>query len=343
MIVFEKRGMLTTIQDGGRLGYQRFGMPTAGAMDPFALALANILVGNPPETEAIEATILGPTIRFETDAVFAVSGGDLQPRLNGDHLLNNKAYLAKAGSLLEMPIAKSGARAYIAIAGGLDAELVMGSRSTCIKAGIGGIQGRAVQDGDRLGLRAPKKTLPGLSRREVPEDFGVAYSSHPTVRFTFGPQDDAFTEVGKQTFSHGEYTLTPENDRMGFRFQGPAVEAAPGSNGNIISDGICFGSIQIPKELPIVMMADHQTTGGYAKLGCVIRADLPLLAQLKAGDTVRFQPVTVEEAQSIYLAQRQLLLDLAERLARSGAAGTRSFRVTVNGRSFDVELEQVKD
>lgn len=343
MITIEKRGILTTVQDLGRIGYQRYGMPTSGAMDAFAMRLSNVLVGNQPETEVLEATVLGPSIRFGEAEIFAVCGGNFNPRLNGQPIRNNKAYLAPAGSLLELPAAVSGARAYIAFAGGLDADLVMNSRSTCIKAGIGGIEGRAARDGDTLALRAPKTNLPRLSMREVPVDFGVSYSARPVVRFTFGPQADMFSEAGKCTFTSEEYKLTPESDRMGFRFSGAEVAPAAGCDGNIVSDGICFGSIQIPKTTPIVMMADHQTSGGYAKIGCVIQADLPLLAQLKVGDSVRFQPVDVERAQDIYLAQRQLLLDLAAHLDAPEEAETRHYLVNICGTNYYVKLRELLD
>ena len=354
MITFVKRGILTTIQDAGRKGFQRFGMPPAGAMDPFAMKLANVLVGNAPDTEVVEATIIGPSIQFGEAVIFSVCGGDLDPRLDGRPIENNRAYLAKAGSLLELPMAKSGARAYVAFAGGLRAELKMGSRSTYAKAGIGGVQGRPIQDGDALELREPKTDLPRFGDRCVPAAFGVAYSAHPTVRITLGPQDNLFSDRGKADFCGGDYTLTQENDRMGFRFSGPDIESIPESDGNIISDGICFGAVQVTKGQPIVMMADRQTTGGYPKLGCVISADLPLLAQLKTGDVCRFQFVGVEEAQALYLAQLRLLDDLAKRLSAPAAAavpipataaerdtGPRVFQVTVNGKVYTVRLEEL--
>jgi len=345
MITFVKRGLLTTIQDAGRQGFQRFGMPSAGVMDPFAMRLANVLAGNPPDTEVVEATLIGPTIRFDETEIFAVCGGDLSPRLDGRPIENNRAYLAKAGSLLELPLVKSGARAYIAFAGGLAVEPQMGSCSTYVKAHVGGIEGRPVKDGDQLGLQSPRTELPNLAARAVPANFGVAYSAYPTVRVTLGPQDDLFSDRGKAAFCGGDYVLTTENDRMGFRFAGPDIEASPENGGNIISDGICFGAIQVTRGQPIILMADRQTAGGYPKLGCVITVDLSLLAQLKTGDACRFQFVGVEEAQALYLAQLQLLASLAERLNVPTAlnrAGVRRFRVSVGGEVFNVELEELK-
>ena len=315
MITFQKKGLLTTVQDLGRIGYQRYGMPVCGAMDHYAMELANILVGNPRGEAVIEATVLGPTLVFGETEVFAITGGDFGPTLNGQPIETDRASLAEAGDTLALPMAKTGARAYIAFAGGLDLEEVMGSRSTFLKGGVGGFQGRAITEGDEIGLRAPCEDLPDLEDRAVPEKLLPPLQDHVTVRFTYGPQDDLFSAAGKRTFAASEYTLSDKSDRMGFRLDGPAVERAAGSDGNIISDGICFGAIQITNGQPIVMMADRQTTGGYPKLGCVISADLPLLAQLKAGDKVRFRPVSAATAQAVYRRQKKILDKLETRLA----------------------------
>ena len=182
MIVFLRKGMLTTVQDLGRRGYQRYGMPVCGAMDPLALELANILVGNRRGEACLEATVLGPTIRFEEAEVFAITGGDFGPTLNGAPIDNNRACRAEKGDVLALPWAKTGARAYIAFAGGSDIPVVMGSRSTFLRGGIGGIEGRAIREGDRIGLRAPASDLPNMAYRSVPAgllpDYGRA------VRFT---------------------------------------------------------------------------------------------------------------------------------------------------------------
>ena len=321
MITFRKKGLLTTVQDLGRIGYQRYGMPVCGAMDRCAMELGNILVGNPRGEAVIEATILGPAIVFGEAEIFAVTGGDFGPTLNGRSIENNRAYLAEAGDVLSLPMAKAGARAYISFAGGLDLEEVMGSRSTFLKGGVGGLNGRAIRDGDEIGLRAPRDGSPCLETRFVPPSLLPPYSDSVTVRFTYGPQDDLFSAAGKRTFTGSEYSISERSDRMGFRMDGPAVERASGSDGNIISDGICFGAIQITNGQPIVMMADRQTTGGYPKLGCVITADLPLLAQLKAGDRVRFRPVSVAAAQAVYRRQRQALDELENRLCTGGIHG----------------------
>ena len=216
------------------------------------------------------------------------------------------------------------------------------------KGGVGGFHGRAIQDGDEIGLRAPCDWLPDLEERFVPEKMLPALQDNIEVRFTYGPQDDLFSAIGKRTFAKSEYTLSDKSDRMGFRMDGPAVERAEGSDGNIISDGICFGAIQITNGQPIVMMADRQTTGGYPKLGCVITADLPLLAQLKAGDRVRFRPVSVAAAQAVYRRQRKALDDLEKRfLARLTPEPepqpeplSGRYLIHVDGKEYDICIEE---
>ncbi len=351
MITFRKKGLLTTVQDLGRIGYQHYGMPVCGAMDHYAMELANILVGNPRGEAVIETTVMGPTIVFGEAEIFAITGGDFGPTLNGMPIENDRAYLAEAGDTLALPVAKAGARAYIAFAGGLGLEEVMGSRSTFLKGGVGGFQGRAIRDGDRINLRAPCAWLPDLEERFVPEKMLPALQDNIEVRFTYGPQDDLFSAAGKRTFRTSEYALSDKSDRMGFRLDGPAVERAAGSDGNIISDGICFGTIQVTNGQPIVMMADRQTTGGYPKLGCVITADLPLLAQLKAGDRVRFRPVSVAAAQALYRRQQKSLDDLEKRFLSHLAPEPEPqpdlfsgrFLVYVDGTEYDICIEEQND
>ena len=347
MLEFLNKGLLTTVQDQGRLGYQRYGMPQSGAMDRFAQRLANILVGNDADAEVLECTLLGPKLRFHQANIFAICGGDFSPKLDGQSIERNRAYVAPAGSVLELAAAKSGARCYLAFHGGLAVDEEMGSKSTYIKGGIGGIHGRAAQNGDQVAFLAPTTQLPHLAERAVALDFGVRYMAAPTLRVVLGPQDDRFSTAGKQTLFHEAYQVSAENDRMGYRLDGPEIEAAPGCDGNIISDGIAFGSIQVPSGKPIIMMADRQTVGGYAKIASVAAVDLPLLAQLKTGDTVRFCEVSIEEAQRLYREQCQLLQQLAERLAASEAAQAaghgraRQCVVHINGQRFEVTIEEI--
>lgn len=302
-------GLLTTVQDLGRMGYQQFGVSVSGVMDPRAAAIGNILVGNPQGEAVLECTLMGPQLKFETDEVIAVTGGDLSPTLDGQPVPAYAALAVKAGQTLRFGAPKAGCRAYIAFAGGLDIPLVMGSRSTYMKAAIGGFEGRKLQKGDVLGLRAPVAGYANLHQRAIAPEF-VPRPVY-TLRVVLGPQDDAFSPEGVATFLGSEYTVTNEFDRMGCRMDGPAIQHKNG--GDIISDGIAFGAIQVPGSgKPILMGADRQTTGGYTKIATVISADFRLLAQLKAGDKVRFEAVSVQAAQQALHFQRGALALLAD-------------------------------
>lgn len=314
-------GLLTTVQDLGRRGYERFGVPVAGAMDPFALRAANRLVGNPLDAAALEITLAGPRLRATEKCLVAVTGADLGLRVNGRGLPPWMAVFVRRGWTIAFAGRRSGCRAILAVAGGVDVEPVMGSRSTYLGGGFGGFEGRALRRGDLVPvgpiaaypgppdpgsgrgsddpLRADKD-LPAHAGRTFPRRLIPDYGDAPTIRVVLGPQDDYFTDGGVATFLSGEYAVSPASDRMGCRLQGPRIahEDATG----IISDGIPLGAVQVPPDgQPIVMMADRQTTGGYPKIATVISADIPLLAQCVPGESrVRFEAVSVEEAQATY-------------------------------------------
>ena len=335
-ISVENGGVLTTVQDGGRFGYEQYGLSTSGPMDQRAFALANVLVGNDPNEAALEITILGPTLRFTEPAVIAVTGADLSLRVNGESADTYRALAVKAGDTVSFGAPVSGCRAYLAVAGGLDVPALLGSRSTLTKFHIGGYQGRRLEKGDTLALRRCVSTLPNMALRrlEVPRPAG----SPRTVRVILGPQDDRFTDQGIRDFLGGIYTVGKDFDRMGYRLEGPAVTHK--TDGNIISDGIAIGSIQVPSDgHPIVMMADHQTVGGYTKIATVITVDLPVIGQSKAGDQLRFEKISVDEAQRLYAAWREELASLRRKLEAPEPA-ERTYRVRVNGLTFDIQVEE---
>ena len=301
-------GLLTTVQDQGRVGYQQFGVSVSGVMDPRSAALANILAGNDQGEAVLECTMMGPQLQFDKANVIAITGGDLGPTLDGKPVPGYQAVAVKAGQVLKFTAPKAGCRAFIAFAGGLDIPLTMGSRSTYMKAKIGGYQGRKLEKGDQIGFRAPVETLKRMEDRVLRPEF--APKPVYTLRVVMGPQDDYFTDAGIDTFLGQTYTVTPEFDRMGCRLDGPVIAHKEG--GDIISDGIAFGAIQVPSAgTPIIMLGDRQTTGGYTKIATVITADFRTLAQLKAGDKARFVKVPVEYAQSLLLAQRSALKALS--------------------------------
>lgn len=333
--VTENPGVLTTIQDEGRYGYEQFGMSPAGPMDGTAFRTANLLVGNPEGESALEATVLGPTLRFDQDNVVAVTGADMAPILNGRPCPMYQAVAVKAGDRLALGAARTGCRAYIAFAGGLDVPQVMGSRATALQNKVGGFQGRKLARGDSLGFRAPNPALPLPRTAPVPAPAG----REVVIRVILGPQDDAFTEEGVRTFLSQPYVVSKDFDRMGCRLEGPVIRHK--TDGNIISDGMVTGAIQVPTSgQPIIMLAERQTVGGYTKIATVISADLPLVGQRKTGDVICFQAVSVEQAHRAWRDANRELEELKVRLAQpqpARSAGT-SYRVTVNGRSYLVQV-----
>lgn len=294
-------GLMTSIQDMGRFGYQQFGVSVSGVMDPRAAAIANVLVGNPTDEAVLECTMLGPHLRFDCSNCIAITGGDLGAELDGQAIPTYQAIHVAEGQVLRFTGPKSGCRAFLAFSGGLDIPIVMGSRSTDIRAKIGGIQGRKLNEGDTIGFRAPVTTLRNWGLRAIAPEF-IPRDEYD-VRVILGPQDDAFTPDGLDTFLNEIYTVTAEFDRMGCRLDGPVIQHD--TSADIISDGISFGAIQIPASgKPIIMLSDCQTTGGYTKIGTVISADFRILAQLKAGDKLRFRAVPIEVAQEALICQR---------------------------------------
>lgn len=339
-IVIKNPGILTTVQDKGRYGYQRYGVPVSGAMDQHSYAVANALVGS-ENAAVLEATILGPEIEFKEANVFAVAGADLGPCLNGRPVQSCTAVAAKSGDVLSFTARKTGCRAYIAFAGGLDIPKVMGSRSTYEKAKLGGFCGRRLKAGDEIRFLSPDSSMAGCHTEQKTYDGGTH-----TIRVLPGPQDDYFTDKGKQTFLSAEYTVLPESDRMGYRFDGPVVEHV--KDGNIITDGISFGAIQVPSDgKPIIMMADRQTTGGYTKIANVISVDLPVLAQCMPGEKVVFEQVCVETAQKLYREELAYLKKIKEDLNRQAmekaaksVKQVRYYHINVNGIDYDAKVEE---
>ena len=296
-------GALTTVQDAGRFDYQQAGMMCSGVMDTDAYEAAGYLVGNTDGEAVLEHTVFGGTYLFESDCIIAITGADMKPSLNGSPCPMYRPVFVKAGSRLVLGAAVNGCRTYLGVSGGIDVPVVMGSRSTCMKCRIGGYLGRALCSGDLLPVGRSAVSFEQLSGRSIRQP---VYSDTITVRAIAGPQDEYFTDKGKRTFYSCAFTVSDQSDRMGCRLNGPAVESFHGTD--IISDGIVFGSVQITSAgQPIILLADRQTTGGYAKIATVCTADLPLLAQARPGSTIHFKEITVEEAQQATEKTAELL------------------------------------
>lgn len=290
-------GALTTVQDLGRRGARLKGFSSNGVMDEASARLANALVGNSPDHAVLEMTLLGAKLEFTESCYIAVSGADMQPELNGEKIENNKAYRVSNGDTLSLGLSKAGLRSYVAVSGGIACDGFMNSRSTDLKCGIGGYAGRKLKAGDSLKIGRKKGHLYNPNYAQVKY---VPPSASVTVRAVAGPQYDMFDDRGKHSFFNTEFTATNQIDRMGIRLSGDKITTMKGTT-DIISDATVKGSVQISADLqPIILMADAQTTGGYAKIATVITADLPLLAQLTPGAKVRFKMITAKEAEKAY-------------------------------------------
>ena len=306
-LYFEASGFLTSIQDGGRYGYQDIGVSPSGPMDKRAFQTANILAGNSKDESAFEFTYMGPVILFESDNVIAITGADMSPTLDSVEIPMYQAVSVRRGQKLRFGMLKNGLRSYLAVSGGLDVPEVMGSRSTLIRNHIGGYNGRAIQKDDRILLRSPVAEIGKMNKRRLPPG-NTDYESIE-LRVIRGPQDDRFTDAGIKTFFNGEYSVTNEADRMGCRLDGAVIEHK--SDANIISDGIAEGSVQVPGNgLPIVMLADRQSTGGYTKIATVITVDLPKMAQVKPGNKIRFIEIDIKTAQKLYVKEQKKIRKL---------------------------------
>lgn len=300
-------GLFDTVQDFGRIGFMALGMPTAGAMDRIALSLANALVGNPLGTAGIEIGVMGPELLVEADSVRIALVGPLSalliegPDATPKPLDFDRSHLLKRGQILKVGMVEGSSTAYLAIAGGLALPVFMGSLSTYSRAGVGGFEGRKLAAGDVLPLAKESASSGNERRLGAPFDYGTG-----PIRIVWGPQDDYFSARGRKAFIGSEYKVSKEADRMGIRFEGPVIEHEKGAD--IISDGIGPGAIQVPGAgLPIVLLGDRQTVGGYSKIATVASVDLPRLGRLLPGQTVRFTAIDVADAEGLRREQETRL------------------------------------
>jgi antagonist of KipI len=307
-----KPGMLTTIQDAGRWGFQALGVPVAGPMDPVSHRLANALVGNVREAAALEITLLGPELEFEDERLAAVAGAEFELTLDGRQVPYSAPFIVSAGSRLRFGERRRGARAYLAISSGIAVPPLLGSRSTHLVSAMGGVGGRALTAGDRLPLGDPQR-VEGTAL--APQPAAVALPDrHARIRVMPGPQREHFTNDVLEVLQSAPYTIGQNSDRMGFRLEGPCLAHARGAD--IISDATPLGALQVPASgQPILLMADRQTTGGYAKIATVISADIAVAGQLGPSDTIEFAVCTLLEAMAALIAQERTLMAVEARRA----------------------------
>lgn len=308
-------GPLTTVQDLGRFGYGRYGVPQSGALDAFALRVGNLLVGNAEGDAGLEMTFIGITARVLTDFVVAITGADLQPALNGVRIEMWRSHRVGKGDILSLRTARSGCRAYLACGGGIDLPPLLGSRSTNLGSGFGGLSGRALRKGDFLALRVPESSG-DLEGQAVDQGRVPLYEKRYSVRVIPGPHDDHFSPGQLNRFFRSEYQIAPESDRTGIRLAGPSIKTKMGYSDSIISEGIVPGSVQVPGDGRPIILLNETVTGGYRKIATVIAADLPSLGQAKPGDLLRFRPVSLREARAALRGAEKNMAAIRDELTR---------------------------
>ena len=291
---------LAAIQDSGRQGWRKFGVPTSGAMDAFAFRAANLLAGNDPNCAAVEIGLGDIALRALRDCVIAVAGVGFGLSVYIWDFPLWSSYYVRGGWTVRLAKLDFGMWAYLAIAGGVQTPPILGSASTYLRGPFGGLDGRQLQIGDVLRSGSPPQPLNNIAARILPEAARPLYSDNPTLNVIMGPQEKYFTDDSTATFMSQAYAISPTSDRMGYRLEGAPLTHR--SKAELLSEGMTMGAIQVPSSgQPIIMMADSPTTGGYPKIGTVASADLPLLAQSVPGKSkIRFQKTTVAKAQKKY-------------------------------------------
>lgn len=312
-------GLLTSIQDLGRYGYQKHGVIVSGAMDSYSLRMANILVGNKEKQAVLEITLVGPALFIEKDILLAITGGDLSPTVEGQPIPMNRPVFLKKGCILQFGARKSGCRSYLAIAGGYNISEVMGSASTYLRAGLGGFEGRALQADDVLQLKDPQEKSASLLRQLASSSSASSYVSTKwflgrshipqegepiKIRVMRGRQFEQFSGDSKDVFWNCSFQISSQSDRMGYRLSGTALKLAEPLE--MISEAVSLGTVQVPPDgNPIILLADRQTVGGYPKIAQVALVDVAVVAQLKPGSKICFQEISLQEAESLYLIREQ--------------------------------------
>ncbi|ARI76273.1 5-oxoprolinase subunit C family protein [Halobacillus mangrovi] len=304
MIKVLKPGLQTTVQDDGRIGYYETGMPPSGALDQYSYGIANMLVGNDKGAACLEITMMGPELAFEKNSTIAITGATIPPKVNGEDVPMWETLEVKAGDVLSFDFVKKGARAYLAVAGGIDVPVIMDSRSTYTLCGIGGYEGRALAADDSLSIGSMKEKDVKIGT-SVPEQYIPQFTNKHDIRIIIGLCSYRLTEESKQKFLDLEWTVTPEANRVGYRLKGERLDFVPreqpfgaGSNpSNVVDLGYPIGSIQIPDGVePIALLNDAVTGGGYATVATIISTDLNRIAQAKTNEKIKFVSVTLEEA-----------------------------------------------
>lgn len=320
MIKVKSPGLQTTVQDTGRIGYYEVGMPPSGAMDQFSYKVGNLLVGNQEGAASLEITYMGPVLEFEQDAVIALTGGEIPPKVNGESVPMWETLQIKAGDILSFDFVKGGARVYLAVQGGIDVPVIMESRATYTLCGIGGLEGRALQENDELKIGNDYNQQVKIGTR-VPDKLIPRFSKEHEIRVVMGLCSYRLTDKGKETFLSREWTVTPEANRVGYRFKGEKLDfvereqpfGAGSDPSNVVDLGYPIGSIQVPGGVePIALLNDAVTGGGYATIATIISPDLNKMAQVKTNEKVRFISVNIDEALEARKAEKDRVEEIKQ-------------------------------
>ena len=346
-----RAGMLTSVQDLGRWGFQSSGVPVAGAMDLPALRIGNAMLDNPEGAAALEVTLLGPELEVCGGCAAVFAGADLGFSVNGRAVGSWRVVELKSGDVISFTGPKNGCRGNLCFAGGVGVPLVMNSRSTYMRAKIGGFEGRALKNGDVITTGEPSPLWKRLDGFTLPPELNPALPADAPLSLMTGLQEDLFTEEGRATLFSSEYTITSESDRMGCRLDGAKIEHVKG--GDIVSDGVPLGAVQIPSHgMPIVMLADRQTTGGYTKIGVLTPLSIEALVQKMPGSAVRFRKASIDDgtAEQMKIAEtvrrvgelRSTYVSRPRAAKTSGGFASARLRLTVNGKQYEVTCEEIK-
>lgn len=349
-LTIKKAGMLTSVQDIGRWGYQSSGVPVAGAMDLPALKLGNAMLGNPEGAAALEVTLLGPEIEVKGGGAAVFAGADLGFSVNGRAVGSWRAVVLQDGDIITFTGPKgAGCRGCLCFAGGVDVPVVMNSRTTYMRAKIGGLDGRALKSGDVIKVGEPAPLWRRLEGFRLPAELNPAVTAEEPLAIITGLQQDAFTEEGRKLLFASEYLITAESDRMGCRLEGPKIEHSD-KGADIVSDGIPLGAVQIPGHgMPIIMLADRQTTGGYTKIGVLTPLSVEALVQKMPGMKVRFREAGLSEGE----AEQRKIAEAVKRVntlrlsyvSRSQQVSSPPlsgrFKITLNGKTYEITCEEI--
>ena len=304
-LIVESAGLLTTIQDLGRVGFGPMGVSSSGAADALALRLGNLLAGNEPEAAGLEMTLRGGSFVFPEGAIIALTGADFGASLNGQSIEMWTAHAVMPGARVTLGPTKDYARGYLVVAGGVRVKPFLGSASTHLLSGLGGFEGRALRKGDKLVLGEPAGKI---RKRRIAQSVLQGWKPRRVLRVTEGPQLERFSREAQRAFFHGSFRVSEESDRMGLRLEGPALPIQDA--GEMITEGVCLGAVQVtPSGQAIILGVEQQTTGGYPKIANVIGADLHCLGQLRPREEIRFERTSLEQARSLWVEREGLLKD----------------------------------